>query len=199
MNAGNRTYGQERTTFVAPNHVDREFRGAPFVGGENNSTSRITDGTAKTLMLSEGFVLRPHADGRMVSEYGVNAASFGSGTFTGWNPPNSRNRDEVGVNYLYHGNVWDLRAIYLVEAGFTSDTWPIESTEKISPENDASLKEVPLANLWAFRTRIVARSRHKGGVNASHCDGSVTFYTNDISGVVWAALSSARGGADEPQ
>ena len=38
-----------------------------------------------------------------------------------------------------------------------------------------------------------ARSYHPGGVNASHCDGSVRFVSNDISLAVWRALSTSKG------
>lgn len=39
-----------------------------------------------------------------------------------------------------------------------------------------------------------ARSRHTGGVNASRCDGSVSFISGDISPVVWSALGTMNGG-----
>ncbi len=38
-----------------------------------------------------------------------------------------------------------------------------------------------------------ARSRHTGGVNALHCDSSVTFYTDGVSENVWKALGSMNG------
>jgi prepilin-type processing-associated H-X9-DG protein len=41
---------------------------------------------------------------------------------------------------------------------------------------------------------MAARSRHPGGVQASHCDGSVTFYSENIELDVWRALSTAQGG-----
>ncbi len=33
-----------------------------------------------------------------------------------------------------------------------------------------------------------------GGVNASSCDGSVRFFSNDINLATWRALSTSRGG-----
>ena len=39
-----------------------------------------------------------------------------------------------------------------------------------------------------------ARSRHAGGVNASLCDGSVRFISNDINLVTWQALGTMNGG-----
>lgn len=40
---------------------------------------------------------------------------------------------------------------------------------------------------------FTARSHHPGGVNASRCDGAVSFYSDDISAFVWQALSTAAG------
>ena len=42
-----------------------------------------------------------------------------------------------------------------------------------------------------------ARSRHPGGVNASMCDGSVRFFSNDIALNVWKALGSMNGAETE--
>ncbi|MEX2316339.1 MAG: DUF1559 domain-containing protein [Pirellulales bacterium] len=178
VNAGNRRYGQESTGLPTPNDVDREFRGAPLVGGEDTPTSRITDGLAKTLMVSENLIV--HTTDHCVSAISNNAFAVGGQTFTGWNPPNSRNRDEIGYLFSYVSvQLWQQR---FIEAGFTSDTWPIQVAEKN-----------------AFATRFTARSRHKGGVNASRCDGSISFYSDSIDGTVWAALTSARGAATEPE
>ncbi len=38
-----------------------------------------------------------------------------------------------------------------------------------------------------------ARSKHIGGVNVAMCDGSVRFYSNDISPKIWIALGTANG------
>jgi prepilin-type N-terminal cleavage/methylation domain-containing protein/prepilin-type processing-associated H-X9-DG protein len=40
----------------------------------------------------------------------------------------------------------------------------------------------------------LARSRHTNGVNAAMCDGSVRFFSNNVSLVVWRALGTAQGG-----
>jgi len=42
-----------------------------------------------------------------------------------------------------------------------------------------------------------ARSRHVGGVNASLCDASIRFFSDDISLIVWQALGSMDGGETE--
>ena len=50
---------------------------------------------------------------------------------------------------------------------------------------------------WSGVTKaqvIGARSHHPGGVNATRCDASVDFYSDDIDEETWRALSSAAGG-----
>ncbi len=42
-----------------------------------------------------------------------------------------------------------------------------------------------------------ARSRHTGGVNASMCDASVRFFSNDVALVVWQAFGSMDGAESE--
>ncbi len=39
-----------------------------------------------------------------------------------------------------------------------------------------------------------ARSYHAGGVNAAMCDGSVRFFSENISDVIWAGVNTARNG-----
>jgi prepilin-type N-terminal cleavage/methylation domain-containing protein/prepilin-type processing-associated H-X9-DG protein len=41
---------------------------------------------------------------------------------------------------------------------------------------------------------FAARSRHTGGVQAAMCDGSVTFYSNNIDWPTWQALGTSQGG-----
>jgi prepilin-type N-terminal cleavage/methylation domain-containing protein/prepilin-type processing-associated H-X9-DG protein len=44
------------------------------------------------------------------------------------------------------------------------------------------------------RQQNAARSRHTGGVNALHCDGSIVFYSDSIATSVWQALGTMDGG-----
>ena len=39
-----------------------------------------------------------------------------------------------------------------------------------------------------------ARSRHPGGVNASRCDGSVSYVTSTVSQTAWSAAGTMNGG-----
>lgn len=49
------------------------------------------------------------------------------------------------------------------------------------------------AGTWQNQ-QSAARSRHVGGVNASHCDGSVAFYANEVTLAVWQSLGTMDGG-----
>jgi prepilin-type processing-associated H-X9-DG protein len=45
--------------------------------------------------------------------------------------------------------------------------------------------------------QAAARSRHPGGVNASKCDGSAEFFSNDVDALVWKAMGTMNGGETE--
>jgi len=51
-----------------------------------------------------------------------------------------------------------------------------------------------LSSASAFSTYMGARSRHPNGVNASMCDGSTRFVTNNINLFTWVAASSMGAG-----
>jgi prepilin-type N-terminal cleavage/methylation domain-containing protein/prepilin-type processing-associated H-X9-DG protein len=42
-------------------------------------------------------------------------------------------------------------------------------------------------------TQVAARSRHPGGVNATHVDGHVSFYIDEIDSVAWQVVSTIAG------
>ena len=50
---------------------------------------------------------------------------------------------------------------------------------------------MPYINNWSQYN--AARSRHFGGVNASFCDGSVRFISNNITQNVWSAMGTMNG------
>jgi len=173
VNAGNTNYGQRDMGMGNP------FRGAPFAGGTNSSVGRITDGASNTLMMSEIWVLPTTVP--WGGAYSDNQSALGGQIFTGLNRPNSRVGDEIGRGRC---GALGLAACEdrFREAGFTSANWPTT----VCSNNDS------------YCTNIAARSKHIGGVNASRCDGSVGWYSDAINDLVWRALTSARGGLNEP-
>ncbi len=58
-----------------------------------------------------------------------------------------------------------------------------------SPTGDPTMPAVAGA-----RTEAAARSRHPGGVNASFCDGSGRFFTDDTYALLWRSMGTMNGG-----
>jgi prepilin-type N-terminal cleavage/methylation domain-containing protein/prepilin-type processing-associated H-X9-DG protein len=54
--------------------------------------------------------------------------------------------------------------------------------------------EIGMPAARGANTVMFARSYHPNGVNAAMCDGSVRFYSNNVSLATWRALGSANGG-----
>lgn len=149
------------------------FLGAPFTGVEKTQLSMIVDGTSKTLMMSE--VVVPKGTIRFGGIYAQTRLSEAGQIFTGYNLPNSLVPDAIG--YGRNGGL----------------------TEAVA---DARYKEAdipPPISLGGspFGTYIAARSRHMAGVNASRCDGSVSFYSDTIGEVIWRALTTSAGSATQ--
>jgi hypothetical protein len=171
-NAGNTNYGQQ-------NIGTDLFLGAPLTFVQVTNMGRITDGTSKTLMMSECWVLPSPTPGNdWGGTYSDNQTSLGGQVFTGWDAPNSTNPDLIG--YGRNGNLGPVRA----EARFrAAGMIPFPTAGPNTPDV----------------TRLHARSKHRGGVNASRCDGSTQFYGDQINDRVWNALTSARGADREPE
>jgi prepilin-type N-terminal cleavage/methylation domain-containing protein/prepilin-type processing-associated H-X9-DG protein len=169
VNAGNTDYQQHDLNGVT-------FLGAPFTGVVQTPTSLIIDGTSKTLMMSE--VVVPRGTIEFGGIYAQTMLSEAGQIFTGYNLPNSQVPDAIG--YGRNGGLGKTRAdARYIEAGIPP---PI------------SLGGMPLT---PFPTYIAARSRHQGGVNASRCDGSVSFYANTIGELIWRALTTSQGSPTE--
>lgn len=66
----------------------------------------------------------------------------------------------------------------IIESGFLTPSGVPEMPAEAGPRN---------------RQEVAARSWHPGGVNAALCDGSVTYYTDDVSPDVWLALGTMNG------
>jgi prepilin-type processing-associated H-X9-DG protein len=125
-------------------------------------------------MMSE-IVAMKDTSGYWGGAYSDTMTSLGGQTFTGWQRPNSGVADRIGYGGGTTGDFIDMQI-------------PVrEFVGTGGGGNDARL------------TAIIARSRHRGGVNGSRCDGSVSFYSDSISEIVWSALTTARGGTQEPQ
>lgn len=49
-------------------------------------------------------------------------------------------------------------------------------------------------NRTASSSAVATRSKHPGGVITALCDGSVRFFSNNISAITWQSLGSSKGG-----
>jgi prepilin-type processing-associated H-X9-DG protein len=187
-NGGNTNHGQTdlppgmypnpRNAAAIGNNI---FKGSPFGFGEKNPIGRIIDGTSKTLMFSENVVLRGcNGWGGCFAD---NVSALGCQVFTTRNGINPRVAD--GIGYGRNGN-GDCGSPTVMDDRYReSGVLPVPTTED-DPDGGGG---------WhgAHMTHVSARSRHKGGVNASRCDGSVSWVSDTVGDVVWRALSTSQG------
>jgi prepilin-type N-terminal cleavage/methylation domain-containing protein len=174
VNAGNTVYGQYSWGTVLSG-------GGPFLGGKLGKLSKITDGTANTLMMSEILVLPELQDqNTWGGPYADTNTGLGGQVFTGWNPPNSRVADQIAR----------LRP---APQYFAENDIPYPCMVPCGPGLPARTSLTPEQSGDTKAQTITARSHHPGGVNASRCDGSVNFYSDSIDQFVWNALSSSAG------
>jgi len=187
VNAGNTIYGQYDFNMPCPGTTTPRlcfFGGAPFGPVKLTSLARISDGLSNTLMMSEGLVL-PETPG-WGGPYSDAQTALGGQVFTGWHTPNSGLPDALTRLGGWINNVRD---------GFLTQGIPLPDPEV---NMRAFTVEGEVAEIGAYgdplghrRQHTTARSHHPGGVNTSRCDGSVQFVQEDISPIVWQALSTA--------
>jgi prepilin-type N-terminal cleavage/methylation domain-containing protein len=181
VNAGNTIYGQWNVRLGSELYP---FLGAPFRPRKHTNLSKITDGLANTLMMSELLVVPEFTQatgdwGGAISDVQI---STGGQTFTGWIAPNGA-PDIIARNFA-PDDVLTSNGIPIpcpFPCALTAVPPPTEMADLL---NDGGTK----------RQAIAARSHHPGGVQASRCDGSVSFYSDSIDEDVWRALTSAAGG-----
>jgi prepilin-type N-terminal cleavage/methylation domain-containing protein/prepilin-type processing-associated H-X9-DG protein len=186
VNAGNTTYGQY--DWGSAGNVIKAG-GGPFRPSKPAKLATITDGLSNTLMMSEIIVLPDAASqdgGAWPGPYSDTTSSLGGQTFTGWNPPNSSNSD-----CLYRLNFGPGPAEL-----YTQNNIPVPCTtpcDRGGVPAGVRLTALQGNGADAKAETIAARGHHPGGVNASRCDGSVTFYSDSIDATTWNALTSSAG------
>jgi len=193
VNAGNTVYGQHKLgTCPGTFPACIEFGGAPFVPSKVGKLSRITDGTANTLMMSEVLVL-PETAG-WGGPYSDAQTALGGQVFTGFHTPNAQGAENADA-LARQGEWWTGRPD--VQAGWLAQGLPVAADGDPADPVSVSSREVPPAALvnsnFHKQQHIAARSKHPGGVNASRCDGSVDFVSDSIDRYVWNAMTTAAG------
>jgi prepilin-type N-terminal cleavage/methylation domain-containing protein len=201
VNAGNTVYGQH--DMYAPGNANYTlFGGAPFGPVKVTPLAKITDGTANTLMMAEIIVL-PTTTG-WGGPYSDAQTALGGQVFTGWQTPNYAGADSLARQGEWFNNGTEVREAFLA-AGLPE---PLVATTTMTgnipvgarggpptvegvpdPSGISTLDSNGHKQQW-----ITARSRHPGGVHASKCDGSVSYYNDDIELSVWRALCTAWAG-----
>jgi type II secretory pathway pseudopilin PulG len=139
----------------------------------------VTDGTAYTVMLSEGLNCTRAGNCGPGDIYG---GMMGRSLFSTYNTPNTTNPDRLA--WLNYCNIECPNT----DPGFAS-TWGCPAYV------DANYKApcVDVADGQGV-SHAAARSKHSGGVNAAMGDASVRFFTNSIDTIIWRSLGSRAGG-----
>jgi len=141
------------------------------VFGINSNTRirQITDGTSKTMIISECKIADP-----FVRYYGA------------FSPYQS----------CLAGTARDVKRLTVEPRGFSwfyaqvNQAWNYNT---ILTPND-SLTTNHECQMWSDRTVLAARSRHPGGVQVAMCDGAVRFVTEDIEYDAWRVLGTIQDG-----
>jgi prepilin-type processing-associated H-X9-DG protein len=185
--------------YVSPVHIIcmRTHPGAML--NEVQPLSRITDGTSKTLMLTE-VRTREHASdprgvwaaawtGGSILAYDMHPKSLSANSAEAGCGPSPRRKNMPYIPFIYP----DIDAL-------TPNSIPHGNSDQLRdcPEkNLASLDGMPCDKHNGTWTSAAPRSLHNGGVNAAHCDGSVIWITDDIEQFLMARKVSSTDGQGE--
>jgi len=96
--------------------------------------------------------------------------------------------DRRGRVWIYNPGAYQITTRMSPNASFGDVTLCSEQNDVISP---CTRKQGAVGQFT-----LAARSHHSGGVNASRCDGSAEFVSNDVDLAVWRAQSTISG--DDP-
>ncbi len=189
-NAGNSVYGQHNVG-ACPGSFPAcvMFNGAPFQPRKVTNLGKLKDGTANTLMMSEVIVLPETA--AWGGPYSDAQTALGGQVFTGYKTPNALGPGNADA-LCRQGEWWTT-----VRDGWTTQKLPLSAAGTPNQPVTAPAGTPPdglLDSNGHKQQYIVARSKHAGGVNASRCDGSVSFYADNVDPIVWNAVTSSAGG-----
>ena len=148
----------------------------------------ITDGTSRTLMMAEVRTIKWYGGswGGTVSEI---ETALGGQTFETALGPNSGSGD-LAARIGYKQSCGDGQTI-LDDAAM--DGVPGLGTSPFVANGTAPSCATDGGN-GTTGQYFAARSKHRGGVNASCCDGSVHFVADLVDINIWRSLSTAAGG-----
>ena len=159
----------------------RAFPGALI--NEPQSIGNITDGTSKSLMISEVRTRDNELDPR-----GAWAGGFTGGSILAFDlHSNGAVLATVKRNMPYNPQIYNDGTPGLppnTTLGWKNEDWIRECPE----QNIAGIEGMPCAGQSSSRSAAAPRSSHLGGVNAAHVDGSVEYISNDIDQFLMARM-----------
>jgi hypothetical protein len=173
--------------YVSPEHVRSMLVFPAAMVNQPQPLRNVTDGTSKTLMLSE-IRTRDHAQ----DPRGAWAAGLAGGSILAFDLHSKRHpdvgstskRNEPYSPFIYGGTNPGLPPN-------TSPSWGNRDWIRDCPDSaDADIQGMPCTGQSDSRATAAPRSSHVGGVNASHVDGSVEWVSDDIDQFLMARMVS---------
>lgn len=185
-----RTFGKGNyVAYVSPEHVNamRVFPGAMI--NELQPLSHITDGTSKTIMLTEVRTREAQDDPR-----GAWAAAFCGGSIISFDMHDVAHPLGGGTqrnsSYVPYENI-DIDAL-------TPNSRPTGNSDRLRECSEpavADLELMPCSTDNGTWTGAAPRSTHVGGVNAALVDGSLAWLSDDIDKYLMARMVCINDGA----
>jgi prepilin-type N-terminal cleavage/methylation domain-containing protein/prepilin-type processing-associated H-X9-DG protein len=161
----------------------RAFPGALI--NEPQSIGAITDGTSKSLMISEVRTRDNELDPR-----GAWAGGFAGGSILAFDLHSNGlvlSSTNIKRNMPYNPQIYTDGTPGLppnTTLAWKNEDWIRECTEA----NVAGIEGMPCTGQSPSRSAAAPRSSHLGGVNTAHVDGSVEYISNDIDQFLMARL-----------
>jgi hypothetical protein len=177
----------------------RVFPGAMI--NEPQPMRKISDGTSKTLMLSEVRTRDLETDPR-----GVWAASWAGGSVISFDM-HSDSSPPAG-NAIVLNDTYKRNSPYVPIMYPGVDSLPPNSSPGLTNQDyirdcadpaSADLELMPCRLQTTTHAAAAARSSHVGGVNATHVDGSVAYVSDDVDWFLFARMISISDGQGETE
>jgi prepilin-type N-terminal cleavage/methylation domain-containing protein/prepilin-type processing-associated H-X9-DG protein len=173
--------------YVSPEHARNMLVFPGALINQPQSLRHFSDGTSKTLLLSEVRTRETEADPR-----GAWAPGLAGGSILAYDMHSkkykdvlaSATRNEPYSPFVYGGDNPGLPPN--TTASWQNRDWIRECPESVA----ADLDVMPCYPQSDARSSSSPRSLHSGGVNASHVDGSVEFIVNEIDQYLMARMVS---------
>jgi prepilin-type N-terminal cleavage/methylation domain-containing protein len=189
--AGNRTFGKANyVAYASPEHIECQFYAPGALLNSPQPLKQISDGLSNVLMLTEVRTREDAAD-----ERGVWAMAWTGSSVIGADV----HSNTASLNKLCSSSQPDKHYV-------ASDKWkqyalmpnaPVPSDPQGAKDNLRSCGDTAEADILGMPCRVrddttaAPRSSHPGGVNSTHCDGSIRWLTDDVDVILYGRLAGA--------